>query len=175
MKAKSLVTIVSTFLFAAFPGSMTKPAIRLQGSGRTTVSVPLEYRLILKEPTVCSGEALEFEIEVRNISDHPVTIDPPGLLYEVSTRGNHEASGSVSDPMSVAGAAKFVELRPGDAFRKTIAYPMKTSLSNRAGFYHLSTTYASFKDADPEHPALYKGLIRSNEVIFEIKDCDTRP
>ena len=140
-------------------------------SARQVEKQPLRYRVIVSEPTVCRNESISLELELENTSSHKVLIDPTALLYSVSTSRAGGALGSTGDRMGKITPDQLVALEGGSTYRKTISYPLQGKFF-LVGLYSIRVTYGQFADFSPKVPDLYIGIIESNRVLFEVKDCE---
>jgi hypothetical protein len=135
----------------------------------------LRYAVIVSEPVVCTDSAITLELEMQNLSDHEILIDPRGLLYQVTVLGDSGGSNSVGDLMDDPKPSKsigYFSLPPKEAYRKTIKYPLvKMPLFSRAGLYSLRLRYGQFALPSPKFLNLFRGSIESNEVLFRLKAC----
>jgi hypothetical protein len=134
---------------------------------------PLRYRLIVSEPSVCFKDDITLELELQNTSDHKVSIDPRVLLYMVDISRDHGATSSTGDVWGPkVRPDQTVDLAPGQSYRKTTPYSLQRKFFSAAGLYNIEVIYGQFTDPYPELPDLYTGVVDSNKVLFEIKDCD---
>lgn len=131
---------------------------------------PLRYRLIVSEPTVCRNEGISLELELENTSSHRVLIDPTALLYSVSISRAGGALSPTGDRMGKITPDQLVALEGGSSYRKTISYPLQGKFF-LVGLYSIHVTYGQFADFSPKVPDVYIGVVESNRVLFEIKDC----
>ena len=132
---------------------------------------PLGYRLIVSEPTVCRNEGISLELELENTSSHRVLIDPTALLYSVSISRAGGALVPTGDRMGKITPDRLVTLEAGSSYKKTISYPLQGKFFS-VGLYSLHVTYGQFAEFSPKVPDLYIGVVKSNRVLFEIKDCE---
>lgn len=153
------------FLFCHQPAPVGKSV-----NTRQVEKQPLRYRLIVSEPTVCRSEGISLEIELENTSSQGVLIDPTALLYSVSISRAGGALVPTGDRMGKITPDQLVALEPGRSYRKTTSYPLKSKFFS-VGLYSIHVTYGQFADFSPKVPDLYIGVVESNRVLFEIKDC----
>jgi hypothetical protein len=138
---------------------------------------PLRYRIIASKPSVCLAQGLNLELELENTSAHKVTIDRHGLFYQVGLSGvSFSGEGRVKswtgDDMKKPLPDQFVTLEPGQSYRKTVPYDLK-SFDSSPGVYRIQATYGQFMHASPAVPDLFRGTVDSNEILFEVLDCDS--
>ena len=140
------------------------------------------YNLIIQQPVVCirPGTNLSLTVELRNDSNRILSIEERGILYMTHFRQIRLSDGdddifeartldSVSDPMPGRGSvAQLIRLKPGEAFRKAVTYPLSGDFFSRDGVYAMRLTYGAFSD----RPAnLFKGSLESNEALFQLSVC----
>jgi hypothetical protein len=131
---------------------------------------PLRYRFIVSEPSVCRNDGISLELELENTSSHRVLIDPTALLYSVSISRAGGALVPTGDRMGKITPDQLVALEAGRSYRKTISYPLQGKFFS-VGLYSIHATYGQFEEFSPKVPDLYTGVVESNKVLFEIKDC----
>jgi hypothetical protein len=134
---------------------------------------PLRYRLIVSNPSVCQKDGISLELEIQNTSDHRVTIDRRLLLYQLSISRTGGATGFTGDIITKITQENAVELAPDQSYRKTVPYTLKDRIFSVVGLYTVQVTYGQFADPFPSLPDLYQGVVESNRVLFEIKNCDS--
>jgi hypothetical protein len=128
--------------------------------------------MVLK-PSVCPKESLTLELELRNISSHRVLIDRTRLLYQISILGEGHGAASTGDRMGRPTKDEMVALEPGESYRKTLSYPLRESAFTETGRAHsIQVTYGQFFNPSPKFPELFKGVVESNQVLFEIIYCE---
>jgi len=144
--------------------------------------VPLEYNLIVSNPEICAGESkVHLRFELRNISTHPVQIDPRGVYYSRSLRLVEDklvqklkpSYNSVSDPMpSETGDTNLRTLGPGESFRDSYEYVLPANVPQTPGIYELSFTYGAYKDSSSDRNAeRFRGAVESNVVLLRVREC----
>jgi len=158
--------VVSLFFLFCYPSAPFGQSVNT----RQAEKLPLRYRLIVSEPTVCRNEGISLELELENTSSHRVLIDPTGLLYSVSMSRVGGALVPTGDRMGKITPDQLVALEGGSSYRKTISYPLRGKFF-LVGLYTIYVTYGQFADFSSKAPDLYIGVVESNRVLFEIKDC----
>ncbi len=138
---------------------------------RAEEKAPLRYRLIVSKPTVCAKESINLELELENISNHDVLVDPRALLHTIDISRKGGAVVSTGDPMGQVTPDQFIPLAPGKSYRKNSSYPLQGRFFSAVGLYSIHLTYGQFADPSPKLPDLYIGAVDSNTVLFEINDC----
>jgi len=141
-------------------------------NGEARENPPLRYRLIVSKPAVCAKEGITLELELQNTTDHRISIDPRGLLHTVEISRPGAGIVPTGDLTMKVTRDQAVGLAPDQSYRKTIRYPLQSSIFSVADVYTIKVTYGQFTDPFPALPDLYKGVVDSNSVLFEIKDCD---
>jgi hypothetical protein len=149
------------------------PLSRATKTNRAEAEPELRYRLIVIEPSVCHREGITLELELQNTRNHKISIDPRVMLYMIDIRRDLSAMVPTSDLMGPkVRPDQTVDLAPNQSYRKTIKYPLQDNFFLTAGVYTIQVTYGQFTDPYPALPDLYAGAVKSNKVLFEIKDCD---
>lgn len=73
-------------------------------------------------------------------------------------------------------ATDLVMLTPGSSHRRSILLPLADSFYRTDGIYRLSLSYSgdlqAKRGAGGKVSNLLKGTLDSNEIIFEIRDCN---
>lgn len=164
------VTYLLLFGFVLLGGPEEPLQSQNSHTGEAQEKAPLRYRLIVSEPSVCAKEGINLELELENVSSGDVLVDPRELLHTVDISRTGRAIVSRGDLMAKA-SSDFIALAPGRSYRKSVAYPLQGSLFSIAGLYNIHVSYGQFEDPSPKVPGLYKGVVQSNTVLFEIKDC----
>jgi hypothetical protein len=130
----------------------------------------LRYRLIVSEPSVCRNEGLSLELELENTSSHRVLIDPTALLYSVNISRARANIIPTGDRMVKITPDQLIALEASGSYRKTIPYLLQGKFL-LVGLYSIQVTYGQFAQFSPTVSDLYVGVVESNKVLFEIKDC----
>ena len=166
MSLKAIPLCLVFFLCVSLPSVCQKAKTASEGA-------PLRYRLIVLKPSVCPKESLTLELELRNISSHRVLIDRNGLLYQVSILGEGHGVLSTGDRMGEPTKDEIAALEPGESYRRSMSYPLREpAISENASVYSIKVTYGQFFNPSPRYPELFKGVIKSNEVLFETTPCE---
>lgn len=132
---------------------------------------PLQLRLIVSEPKTCLLDHLTLAVELRNIAERNISVDPRGLLYQMTFASKTAVKGSTHDIFGDRTPEHFVVLRPGESLRKNFAYPLNDPFFEAAGVYSLAIKYGQFSAPSKDDASLYKGSVMSNSVLFELRDC----
>lgn len=135
------------------------------------VSAPLKLRIIISDPDVCIKQKLNLEIELQNVSEKQVLIDPKGVFYQLSFSSKTGAMGSTHDSGYSDEAVQYVSLQPGESYRKQIPYSVNAPFFSAPGLYRVQISYGQFNDPSTTSQGLYRGVAVSNVVLFEIADC----
>ncbi len=162
-----VVGLMLTLEFAVLCGTVGQPAPR----------GPLLFRIVLPRSTVCVGEHhLNVESELRNVSDHPVSLSPAGIKAQVSftnracSIGDGFRSNTIStDPAPGWKAGKVVKLGPGQSYRQTLKLELDPEFFQQ-GIYRVQIGYSG-KYGAADQSELFTGALDSNEVLFEVSDC----
>jgi len=165
MRKLSLALAVGLFIFC---GCHAAPLAQ-SANPKEGTTLPLRYRAIVAEPSVCLNDSISLELELENASNHRVQVDPRALLHTVSVSRERGAVQSTGD--LIGKPEQLVALGPGQSYRKNTSYPLQGKFFT-IGLYSIHLTYGQFADSSPEFPDLYKGTAESNTVLFEIKACD---
>lgn len=133
---------------------------------------PLQYRLIVLEPHACLNQSINLELELENMANKKVLIDPRALLSSVMVFHGDGALESRADLGGNTPLHQLVSIEPGKSYRKTTSYPLHDKFFSAAGLYSIQVTYGQFAHVSPELPDLYRGYVESNTVLFELRDCE---
>jgi hypothetical protein len=114
---------------------------------------------------------MSLELELENTSSHRVLLDPTALLYSVNISRTGGSIVPTGDRMGKITPDQLVALEAGSSYRKTVSYPLQGKFFS-VGLYSIHATYGQFADFSPKVPDLYIGVVESNRVLFEIKDCE---
>jgi hypothetical protein len=162
--------LLCLIIFACVPLPSVCQKARTEGASD---KAPLRYRLVVLKPSVCPKESLTLELELRNTSRHRVLIDRTGLLYQVSILGERHGEGSTGDRFGEPTKDEVVALEPGESYRRTISYPLRDSAFSETERVHsIRVTYGQFFKPSPKFPELFKGVVESNKVLFEVTYCE---
>ena len=153
-------------------------------SGGSSPRDPIVLRLLLPESTVCLGsKTVDAEIELRNVSDHAVTLMPGGIgsgtQFQSYPRLDDPYNPNIrsldirGDPWPRARARRVVTLSPGESFRTTGAITLDKNFFSEPGIYKVSVDFSGSFTLPPrgEHRKLFEGYLTSNWVYFEVGDC----
>ena len=166
---KSVAHLLVFLFLGCFPVGSLCQSTKANGVREKT---PLRYRLIVSRSSVCPNEAITLELELENVSNHKVLIDPRGLLHNVDISRTGGAIVPRGDVMGKITQDQVVALGPGKSFRKTLVYPLQDSFFTVMGLYSIKVTYGQFAHPSPALRDLYIGVVESNVVLFEIRDCE---
>jgi len=133
---------------------------------------PLQYRLIALEPRACLNQTIDLELELENTANQKVLIDPRALLSSVMIFHGDRALESRADRWGKIPLDQFVSLEPGNSYRKTISYSLHDKFFSVAGVYSIQVTYGQFADLSGELPDAYRGYVKSNTVLIELRECE---
>jgi hypothetical protein len=132
---------------------------------------PLLFRLVILKPSICERDHLDLEIELRTVSAGRVLIDPTDVLYQITFDRKGGGKGTTNDNLRSPKIEQFVSLQPGESYRKKIAYPFSDSFLSTEGVYRMSLSYGQFAPPSASFADLYRGVVDSNVVLFEVRDC----
>lgn len=139
--------------------------------GAAAETQPLHYKIAVSKTTVCPHEAISLELELQNTSGHKVLIDQSGLVYSVSISRNGGGMGSTGDRMGRITTGQLVSLEAGKSFKRTVPYPLQGDFFSVVGSYRIHVSYGQFSEPSSKLPELFRGVVESNTVEFQIKNC----
>jgi hypothetical protein len=148
---------------------------------QTTPTTPLLFRIVLPHAVMCVGDRhLEVEAELRNISQHPISLSPAGIQAQVSYTNRACSiddgfrSNTIStDPAPGWKSDKVVTLAPGASYRQTLKLELDRDFFP-AGVYRVQIGYSGRYGVGSQE-ALFVGTLNSNEALFEVGDCAASP
>jgi hypothetical protein len=140
---------------------------------------PVLFRIVLPCPEMCVGDRyLEVEAELRNISEHPISLSASGIRAQVSfmnlarsLQDGFRSNTISSDPIPDGRSNNVVTLTPGQSYRQ----PLKLELDHdffSTGVYSVQIAYSGRYGAGRAE-GLFLGTVDSNEALFEITDCES--
>jgi hypothetical protein len=133
--------------------------------------VPLKLWLAIAEPDVCVGAAsIPLRIEIENVSDHNVRIDPHRLAFQVSATRDNQVATATNDSVALV-PGDFRDLAPKSNYTTTFDYKLTDVIFAATGVIRLSVRYGQFREAKPPYPDLWKGTVDSNGVLIRLKNC----
>lgn len=158
----------------AFTGSLLAAAPVL---AQTKPAAPLLFRIVLPRAVVCAEERnLEVEAELRNVSDHLVSLSPAGIRSQVSftnrassLEDGFRSKNSSSDPMPGAKEGSVVTLAPGESCRRVLKLELDRDFFP-PGVYRVQVSYSG-RYGGTKNRGVFLGSIDSNEALFEVDDC----
>jgi hypothetical protein len=161
------VRIITAVLMTIATASIARP----YPQSRDFSLPPLKLGVIISNPDACLSKTVKLEIELQNVSDKRVVIDPKGIFYQISFSSRTGAMGSTHDVGNSEEEVQYLSLQPGESFRKQITYPINTHFFSTPGLYRVQIIYGQFKDTPPAALDLYRGAVESNVALFEISEC----
>jgi len=179
----SLWTVKGSVL-AAMLCLYSQAAYSQVSGGHSSAGEAVVLRLLLPESTVCLGsKTVDAEIELRNVSDHAVTLMPGGIgsgtHFESYPRVDDPYNPNVrflgirGEPWPRARARRVVTLSPGESFRTTGAIDLEKDFFSDPWIYKVRIDFSGSFTLHPrgEHRKLFEGNLKSNWVYFEVADC----
>jgi hypothetical protein len=146
-------------------------------SAQAPASAPLLYRIVLPHAVLCVVDRhLEIEAELRNVSDHQISLSPAGILSQLSftnrassLEDGFRTKSSSNDPLPGWKGDKVVTLAPGASYRQTVRLELDREFFS-PGVYRVQASYSGRYGATKQE-GLFLGTVDSNEALFEIDDC----
>jgi hypothetical protein len=133
--------------------------------------MPLKLWLAVAEPEICTGTAkIELKIEIENISEHGVRIDPHRLAFQVSASRENQVATTTSDSVALV-PGDFRELAVGGSYRETVDFKLSDPIFGAAGVVRVVARYGQFRDAKAPYEDLWKGTAASNAVLVRFREC----
>lgn len=144
---------------------------------QTKPAAPLLFRIVLPRAVMCIGDRnLEVEAELRNISDHTVSLSPAGIQAQVSftnrassLEDGFRSKNSSSDPLPGSKDGNVVTLAPGESYRRVLKLELDRDFFS-PGVYRLQISYSG-RYGGAKKEGVFLGTIDSNEALFEVDDC----
>jgi hypothetical protein len=149
--------------------------------GQDPSDSPLLFRIVLPHSSVCVGDRqLEVESELRNISEHPVSLSPAGIRAQVSftnracSLDDGFRSNTIStDPAPGWKSDKLLTLVPGASYRQTLKLELDRDFFS-PGVYRVQLGFSGRYGAGKQE-GVFVGTGNSNEALFEVGDCASPP
>lgn len=172
--------VVVTFVVANF---LTTGEVLLAQT--ETKKTPLKLTISTGEK-LCSGKNITMEAKLENISDQNITIDTRYIWrYQTEKAYSRSSSNllnipdmrtSLGDSIDIDTPSEyFVTLKPGESFKDShIIDATNDDFFKSSGKYSIKTGYGQFKDWSAEGFYLFIGKIDSNELEFQITDCNKK-
>ncbi len=140
-------------------------------------TAPLLFRIVLPRAVMCSSDRnLEVEAELRNISDHTVSLSPAGIQAQVSftnrassLEDGFRSMNSSSDPLPGSKDGNVVTLAPGESYRRVLKLELDREFFS-PGVYRVQISYSG-RYGGTKREGVFLGTIDSNEALFEVDDC----
>ncbi|MGA9248349.1 MAG: hypothetical protein WA713_20695 [Candidatus Acidiferrales bacterium] len=172
MAAKMFFRLALTFLCASLLAAIQLSSqTRNRKPEEAQARPPLLLRLVISDPTVCVQGNLDLEIELRNISPQRVSVNPKHILYQITFDRDGGARSTTSEDFWKPKVPQMVSLEPGASYRTTVKYKLDDPFFLVAGIYRTHIAYGQFSAASPSSPELYTGVVDSNVVLFEVRNC----
>jgi hypothetical protein len=141
------------------------------------------YNLTIRQPDLCMHPDMELglALEIRNESRRTISIQDRATFYmthfkQVMLPDSEDHifkiryMDSVSDPMpGLESAPRSIRLKPGESFRKNVAYKLPGDFFSEDGIYSMQLTYGVFADKPAN---LLKGPVDSYKVLFNLSVCE---
>jgi hypothetical protein len=149
--------------------------------GQATSSDTILFRIVLPHSTACVGDRhLEVESELRNVSDHPISLSPAGITAQVSftnracsLEDGFRSNTISTDPVPNWKGGKVVMLAAGESYRQVLKVELAPDFFTQ-GVYRIQISYSGKYGAGGRED-LFLGTLNSNDVLFEVGDCVASP
>jgi hypothetical protein len=142
-----------------------------QTPAQSAEAAPVKLWLSIEEPEICLGAAsVPLRIEIENVSDRDVRIDPHRLAFQVSATRDNQVATATNDSVAVV-PGDFRDLAPKTNYTTTVTYKLTDVIFAATGVMRLSVRYGQFRDAKPAYANLWKGTIESNGVLIRLRAC----
>jgi len=159
--------------------AVTLGVLTLCGAPGKPTSGPLIFRILLPHSAVCVGDRrIEVESELRDVSDHSIALSPAGVRSQVSftnracsLEDGFRSSTISVDPPRDWKEGKIVNLAPGQSYRQTLKLELDPKFFLQ-GVYRVQIGYSG-KYGASDQGGLFAGTLDSNDVLFEIVDCNS--
>jgi hypothetical protein len=145
-----------------------------QAAGRAEDGIPLKLWLAVAEPEVCTGTGtIALRIEIENISEHGVRIDPHRLAFQVSASRENQVATTTNDSVALV-PGDFRELTAGASYKTNVDYKMSDPIFGAVGLVRVVVRYGQLRDAKAPYEDLWKGTVASNAVLVRLRECGAR-
>jgi hypothetical protein len=145
--------------------------------GQSTSSGSVLFRIVLPHSMMCVGDRhLEVESELRNVSEHPISLSPAGIRAHVSftnracsLEDGFRSTTISTDPASGWKGGKVVTLAPDQSYRQILKLELDPDFFVQ-GVYRVQIGYSGKYGAGGQ-AELFSETLNSNEALFEVGDC----
>ena len=139
----------------------------------------LELKVITKVSSVCYGENLSIEMELKNKSKGEIAINAEELwsfisfiAYKSSKFGLNGASIlTLVHPMQSHPKNDFAILESGDVYKKTVVVSLNEQFFKEESEVEFDVTYMQLEQRDIGRVPLWTGDITSKKLKLQIKQC----
>jgi hypothetical protein len=139
----------------------------------------LDLRVITKVSSVCYGENLSIEMELKNKSKGEIAINSEELwsfisfrAYKPSKFGVNSVRGLVlTHPMQSHPKDDFAILESGDVYKKTVVVSLDKQFFKEESEVEFDVSYMQLEQRDIGGVPLWTGDITSKKLKLQIKPC----
>jgi hypothetical protein len=139
----------------------------------------LDLRVITKITSICYGENLSIEMELKNKSKDKIAINSESLWSTITFRAYKPSKLGVNDTrvlminrrMQSHPNDDFVILKSGEVYKKTTVVPIDNQFFREESKVEFDVSYFQLEERNIDGVSLWKGLITSNELKLQIKQC----
>lgn len=139
----------------------------------------LNLRVITKIYSICYGEDLSIEMELKNKSKNKIAINSESLWSFITFRAYKPSKFSVNGarvlvlppPMLSHPKDDFVILKPGEIYKSTKVVSLDDQFFKEESEVEFDVSYQQLEERDIGGISLWIGLTTSNKLKLQIKSC----
>jgi hypothetical protein len=151
-------------------GQMNKSQVQTQA---------LDLKVISKASSVCYGENLSIEMELKNKSKDEIAINSEELWSFITFRAfkpskfgvNGEKGIMLIHPKQSHPKNDFAILESGDVYKKTVVVSLNEQFFKEESEVEFDVSYMQLEERDIGGVPLWTGEIISNKLKLQIKQC----
>jgi|SoiMethySBSTD1v2_1073268.scaffolds.fasta_scaffold451473_1 hypothetical protein len=139
----------------------------------------LDLKVITKVPSVCYGENLSIEMELKNKSKDEIAINSVELWSFITFRAYKPSKFGVNGarvitlvrPWYSHQKDDFVILESGEVYKKTAVVSLNEQFFKEESKVEFDVSYQQLDQRNIDGVSLWSGLIDSNKLKLQIKQC----
>jgi hypothetical protein len=144
-----------------------------------TQTQALSLKIITKIPSVCCGENLSIEMELRNKSKDKIAINAESLWSFITFRAYKPSKFGVkgvrvfmmTSPMLSHPNDDFVIMKSGEVYKKKTVVSLNNQFFKEESKVEFDVSYQQLEQRNIDRVSLWKGLVTSNKLKLQIKPC----
>lgn len=138
--------------------------------------VPLSYSVRVTSYVAERKQGLHVDVELRNVSDRRVAVDPDGLWYAIEFKYSeaHDDGGFRLQTSTIMGhpdpdrVPDLVVLEAGGSLKRSKILPLTGDIFEHSGEYTVKVIYGQFYKGFTDGAENYVGAVSSNAEKFQL-------